>query len=513
MKYAKEEYRRRVLGCFLGKNAGGTLGMRDEWHRRVNHVSAYVHDLSGAPLPNDDMDLQLVWLVAMEEQGVNIDAKCLGDYWTHYITPYWAEYGNCKMNLLRGLEPPFSGTFHNPYKDSCGAYIRSEIWACMAPGRPDIAVQYAYEDALVDHGEGEGLYAEIFCAAMESAAFVESDLRRLMDIGLSYLPEGCAVSQAVRLSQKLYDSGVSWEQAREEILRNFLGGFIFTVSPEDEKKGLVNGRVGWEAPSNVALVTTALLYGQGDFGKTICIAVNCGEDTDCTAATAGALLGIVYGIDGIPEEWAKPVGTTLNTACLNLGELGNLGSQLPKDIFQLQSRLEKLMLQAMDLHGADFSLTETDTTISDFPLCCPKDLELYRGEQVSRYRFRDFDIDVEYQDGPGIWPGCRKQVRFLVHNRSKTSENLHLHIYAEDAQVLPCADGQLHLPEGGWFRNQNEIQVEFLFSQMPRTVIRAIAEFTLTGRAAPLLIPLVFCPDGEKFSSLLTASAETISCP
>ena len=182
----------------------------------------------------------------------------------------------------------------------------------------------------------------------------------------------------------------------------FLGGFIFTVSPEDEKKGLVNGRVGWEAPSNVALVTTALLYGQGDFGKTICIAVNCGEDTDCTAATAGALLGIVYGIDGIPEEWAKPVGTTLNTACLNLGELGNLGSQLPKDIFQLQSRLEKLMLQAMDLHGADFSLTETNinTTTSDFPLRCPKDLELYRGEQVSRYRFRDFDIDVEYQDWP-----------------------------------------------------------------------------------------------------------------
>ena len=81
--------------------------MRDEWHRRVNHVSAYVHDLSGAPLPNDDMDLQLVWLVAMEEQGVNIDAKCLGDYWTHYITPYWAEYGNCKMNLPAGIGTSF----------------------------------------------------------------------------------------------------------------------------------------------------------------------------------------------------------------------------------------------------------------------------------------------------------------------------------------------------------------------------------------------------------------------
>ena len=127
MNYQLQDYRRRVLGCFLGKNAGGTLGMRDEWHRRINHVDGYVHEITGEPLPNDDMDLQLVWLVALEEQGVSVDAGLLGDYWMYYITPHWAEYGNCKENMRCGLQPPFSGTVNNPYKDSCGAYIRSEI--------------------------------------------------------------------------------------------------------------------------------------------------------------------------------------------------------------------------------------------------------------------------------------------------------------------------------------------------------------------------------------------------
>ena len=150
-----------------------------------------------------------------------------------------------------GLQPPFSGTVNNPYKDSCGAYIRSEIWACLAPGCPEIAVKYAYEDALVDHGEGEGLYAEVFCAAMESAAFLEKDIRRLLQIGLSYIPDDCAVARAVRLAEKLYDDGTSWQEARDEILRNFLGGFIFTISDEDVEKGFTNGKVGWEAPSNI----------------------------------------------------------------------------------------------------------------------------------------------------------------------------------------------------------------------------------------------------------------------
>ena len=184
-----EEYRDKLLGCFLGKNIGGTLGAPFEWKRQINQVSFYTQELDGNPLPNDDLDIQLLWLIALEEEGIDINARTLAEYWLTYVTPHWAEYGTGKINMRAGLVPPLSGSWKNEFKDSCGAYIRSEIWAAIAPGQPQLAAAYAYEDAILDHGDGEGTWAEIFCAALESAAYVISDVDELIQIGLSYIPE------------------------------------------------------------------------------------------------------------------------------------------------------------------------------------------------------------------------------------------------------------------------------------------------------------------------------------
>lgn len=158
----REEYQNRVLGCFVGKNIGGTLGMPMEWERSKNDVTYYTHDITGDPLPNDDLDIQILWLLALEEQGLHIDSKILGQYFNEYMIFTHAEYGVAKTNLRAGLQPPVTGTFHNKFKDSCGSYIRSDIWACLFPGNPEKAAEYAFEDALVDHGNGEGVYAEVF---------------------------------------------------------------------------------------------------------------------------------------------------------------------------------------------------------------------------------------------------------------------------------------------------------------------------------------------------------------
>lgn len=62
-----------------------------------------------------------------------LNPRILADYWNLYVTPHWAEYGTAKINMRSGLIPPLSGTVNNIFKDSCGSYIRSEIWACIAP--------------------------------------------------------------------------------------------------------------------------------------------------------------------------------------------------------------------------------------------------------------------------------------------------------------------------------------------------------------------------------------------
>ena len=80
-----KEYRDRVSGCWLGKNIGGTLGMPMEWERKKNNVTYYTHDITGEPLPNDDLDIQILWLLALEEKGIDVDAKVLGEYFNEYM--------------------------------------------------------------------------------------------------------------------------------------------------------------------------------------------------------------------------------------------------------------------------------------------------------------------------------------------------------------------------------------------------------------------------------------------
>ena len=232
----KEEFRSKVYGCWMGKNIGGTLGMPMEWERCKNDITYYTHDLNGEPLPNDDLDIQILWLLALEDRGIHVDAKDLGEYFNEFMIFTHAEYGVAKTNLRSGFQPPVTGSFNNDFKDSCGSYIRSEIWACLFPGHPDLAAQYAFEDAIVDHGDGEGVYAEVFIAAMESAAFYCRDIRRLIEIGLSYIPEGCAVGRGVRKAMETYDAGMDEKETREYIMQNFIGHLEWHyISEEDEE--------------------------------------------------------------------------------------------------------------------------------------------------------------------------------------------------------------------------------------------------------------------------------------
>ena len=141
------------------------MGLPFECHRGVREISWYTQEnLSG--IYNDDVDLQLVFLRACEKYGNKVDSQILAEFWLNYISMSCSEYGAAKANLRAGIAPPMSGTYANDNKDSCGSFIRSEIWACLCAGNPDIAVRYALEDSMVDHGE-EGVYGEVFFAAMQ----------------------------------------------------------------------------------------------------------------------------------------------------------------------------------------------------------------------------------------------------------------------------------------------------------------------------------------------------------
>ena len=494
------DYRSKVLGCWMGKNIGGTLGAPFEWRRQINDVSFYTQDLQGDPLPNDDLDIQLLWLVALEERGVDINARTLGEYWVLYVTPHWSEYGTAKVNLRSGLMPPLSGALHNEYKDSCGSFIRSEIWACITPSSPGVAARYAYQDAILDHGDGEGVYAEVFCAALESAAFVVQDIRQLIEIGLSYIPNECGVAGAIRDAVASHSAGKTWQAARDSILASFRGNTFFGLrhhtSEDDWQKGFGEGKRGWDAPSNIGLLIIGLLYGEGDFDRSLCTAVNCGEDTDCTGATLGSILGILHGIEAIPEKWIKPIGRKIKTACLNLGELGYFGNQLPADVDDMAHRTEKIARQILLRYHLPIELAEdkaTDLSGVSLPslLADAEIARLYENLHGPLYHFDFFDIGVDYGAGPLLRDHTPKTIRLRIYNTYKVQANLNVRWYApQDWQVRPAAEGSVfslpaHLGE------PVELEYQIETEHVARTINRAVIEFTLDGRPTVMLVPVI----------------------
>ena len=319
----KNIYKDKVYACWIGKNIGGTMGTPYEGSRRMNDVKGFVTK-PGEILPNDDLDLQLVWLYAMEQCGPNaVSAAMLGEHWLSLVTPHWNEYGIGKANMKRGLPPPLAGDYDNDWKNSNGAWIRTEIWASTAPGLPNVAARHAMEDAMVDHGAGEGTFAAAFVAAMQSAAFVLSSLSECIEVGLAAIPESCRVYKSIRFLLECYEKKMDYRDVRNAVqkLNSDIGD-------------------GWfEAPSNVAYTVLGLLWGEGDFKKSMITAINCGDDTDCTGATVGATLGILLGTKGIPEDWRAHIGDGIVTVSI---AKGNNGKFVPKTCTELTERVVAL---------------------------------------------------------------------------------------------------------------------------------------------------------------------------
>lgn len=341
MNYNLAELRDKIEGCWIGKNIGGTMGGPFEGTHDILDINGYTTQ-KGEPLPNDDLDLQLVWLLAMEEVGpYSLNATDLAEYWITYIVPHWNEYGIGKANLRAGILPPLCGAVNNDWDNSNGAWIRTEIWATLNPANPDAAVKYAFYDACIDHGMGEGTYAAMFLAALESAAFVESDIRKLIEIGLSKIPAECRVARAIKLLVKCYDDGIDWQTTRNMLV--------------DDSKDL-----GWfEAPCNVAFALLGILYGEGDFKKSMILAINCGDDTDCTGATVGSILGIINGKSNIPSDWQEYIGDKIITISVNQG----VNVRFAKTINELTDRVIKLIPTVSLANRFDLSITNSNTEL------------------------------------------------------------------------------------------------------------------------------------------------------
>lgn len=498
MKITASSFQDKLLACYTGKNIGGTLGYPMEFYRQKNIVTGYDPSLD-LPMPNDDLDLQLLWLIALEEKGCYPTAERLAEYWQRYLTPHWAEYGISKVNMRSGLLPPMSGMANNEmYKNSNGAWIRSEIWACLAPAAPEAAARLALLDAVLDHGNGEGTWAEIFCAALESMAFIEQDISRLIERALAFIPSDCGVYRAVADACDCYEKRLSLDEARDLLLTRHRGRFGQHLSKEDEEKGFGDGPIGYDAPLNVAIVIAGLLYGEGDFDKTLTSTIFFGEDTDCTVGTAAAVFGLMHGTAAISEKWWAPVGNRITVGTLNLGELGSYGDVLPKTVEDLVDRIYR----QHRIHAAAFDLPSAadgfDSESVPAECLAPsagflEDMRL--GMSTQYYRSDFYSVRVDYLDqNSTINRGVARKIRIRFENEYKTADIFtYRWILPEDVTVSPQKEGHFfamfkNFPSGD---GKKELEFEFL-SQSSDPVQRYLLEISVEGRSSTLYVPVLF---------------------
>jgi ADP-ribosylglycohydrolase len=228
----------------------------------------------------------------MERHGWNVSPRTLAQEWLRHLRPevLWVANRIAYENFQRGIWPPDSGRPPaNKRPDSIDAQIEADIWGLIAPGMPDTARRLAERAASLTNS-GTGADGARLVATAYSLAFHERDPRSLVESALGSIHPDSDYARMVRDVLAWHTQTPDWREARRRL---------------DDKYGKDYG--GISALLNSGAVIIALLYGRGDFERTILIATMAGWDADCNPSTAGGIVGTMIGASRIPDRWKEPI--------------------------------------------------------------------------------------------------------------------------------------------------------------------------------------------------------------
>ena len=338
--------RDRIYGGWLGRAAGCSLGKPVEgWPRK--RIDEYLANTNALPLDDyipysegaiskylkastrdniefmardDDMDYPILGLIALERSGSELAPRDMANTWLSYMPfnmLYTAE-NVAYRNLVNRRWPPESANWRNPFREWIGAQIRADIFGYVAPGWPEKAAALAYQDASISHVKN-GIYGEMFMAAMIAASFATDDIEEIINIGLSEIPKNCRLAEAARDTMSWCRETDDWEVVWDRIF---------------EKYGHYHGV---HTINNAALVVMGLMFGTTDYEKGIVLTVRGGWDTDCNGATVGSILGTKMGAESLPNKWIGVLSNRLMSVVRDFND--NQISDLADRTYEMAKRI------------------------------------------------------------------------------------------------------------------------------------------------------------------------------
>jgi ADP-ribosylglycohydrolase len=306
--FSKKELKDKIRGGWAGQTIGVTFGGPTEFRFKGTMIQDYQkivwHDhyiketYEADPGLYDDVYLDLTFVNILEKVGLNAPIDSFAIEFANEDYKLWHANQAARYNILNGIMPPASGHWmNNPHADDIDFQIEADFAGMMAPGMTNTSTKYCDEIGHIMN-YGDGWYGGVFVAAMYTLAYVSDDLDYIITEALSVIPEQSLFHQTIADVIKWHKQYPDdWKNTWFEIEKKH-------TSDKGCPEGVYNS-FNIDARVNAAYVIVGLLYGQGDFFKTMDISTRCGQDSDCNPATAAGILGVMSGYDKIPDFW-KP---------------------------------------------------------------------------------------------------------------------------------------------------------------------------------------------------------------
>ena len=286
----------KIAGGWAGKMTGVTYGAPTEFRGQSKMYTDSINwkpsDIKGS-MWQDDIYVQLTFLMSMDKYGLDAPAKKYQEMFATAGYMLWHANMQARKNWYDSIFAPLSGRpEYNLHADDIDFQIESDYIGFMCPGMPQTASEIADKTGRIMN-YGDGLYGGIFVAALYSEAFFESDIPKIIEKAMRSIPSGSDYYKIVRDVIKLHSQYPNdWQAAWQEL---------------DNKWGDVDicgagSPFNIDAKLNGAYIVMGLLYGEGDPMKTMEISTRCGQDSDCNPSNAMAVLGVIKGFSGLPDE-------------------------------------------------------------------------------------------------------------------------------------------------------------------------------------------------------------------
>lgn len=306
----REQLFDKIKGGWVGQTIGCTYGGPTEFKYRgciiPDSVSIDWPDgcvkwyYDNFPGLYDDVYMDLTFVEVFDRLGLDAPVDSFAVAFARAGYPLWHANQSARYNILNGIMPPESGHWlNNPHADCIDYQIEADFAGLMSPGMPNTASAISDKIGHIMN-YGNGWYGGVYVGAMYAMAFVTDDIETIVSEGLKTIPAesdfyACMADVIAWHKQYPDDWKKTWQACEEKYGR---------------EKGCPEGvfcPLNIDALINSAYITIGLLYGQGDFFKTMDISTRCGQDSDCNPASAIGILGTMIGYDRIPEKWIKNV--------------------------------------------------------------------------------------------------------------------------------------------------------------------------------------------------------------